>query len=216
MTRHQSIAIALLWLLACGSGLACQLKRPDVIPVRMIEPLLIEPVTQPASPSSSSNSDNRASGALAVRLLETQSRDHIGRRLLHQEGNGELVEDPAWRWSSAPARYLESALRSAFESTPNVRLVDSGNVAAMAVTLTAWHLESTDRVRLVGAVELVVTGSDRTVHDHVVRGNEPVSSELPGDLAAASGRLLQRLASACITRVIQSAGGAARSRDGWD
>ena len=77
----------------------------------------------------------------------------------------------------------------------------------MAVTLTAWHLESTDRVRLVGAVELVVTGSDRTVHDHVIRGSEPVSSELPGDLAAAAGRLLQRLASASLTRVIQGAGG---------
>jgi hypothetical protein len=206
MTRPQSTAMALLWLLECGVGLGCQLKRPDVIPVRMIEPLLIEPVIQPTPPSPSS-SDNRAASVLAVRLLETQSREHIGRRLLHQEANGEFIEDAEWRWSSAPARYLESSLRSAFESTPNVRLVDSGNVAAMAVTLTAWHLESTDRVQLVGAVELVVTGSDRTVHAHVVRGNEPVSSELPGDLAAAAGRLLQRLASACITRVIQSAGG---------
>jgi hypothetical protein len=191
--------MALLWLLACGGGLGCQLKRPDVIPARMIEPLLIEPVIAPTPQSS--NVDNRAADVLAVRLLETQSRDHIGRRLLHQEANGELVEDAAWRWSSAPARYLESALRIAFESTPRVRLVDSGNVVAMAVTLTAWHLESTDRVRLVGAVELVVTGSDRTVHDHVIRGSEPVSSELPGDLAAAAGRLLQRLASASLTRV---------------
>jgi hypothetical protein len=172
----------------------------------MIEPLLIEPVSQPA-PASSANLDQRAAGFLPVRLLETQARDHIGRRLLHQEANGELVEDAAWRWSSAPARYLDSALRLAFESTPGVRLVDSGNVAAIAVTLTAWHLESTDRLRLVGAIELVVTGSDRTVHDYVVRGNEPVSAELPGDLAAASGRLLQRLASASLTRVIQGRGG---------
>jgi len=205
MTRLQSGATALLWLLACGGGLGCQLKRPDVIPVRMIEPLLIEPVIPPAQPSS--NSDNRAADVLAVRLLDTQARDHIGRRLLHQEANGELVEDASWRWSSAPARYLESALRIAFESTPNVRLVDSGNVAAMAVTLTAWHLESTSGVRLVGAVELVVTGSDRSVHAHVVRASEPVSAELPGDLAAAAGRLLQRLASASLTRVIQSVGG---------
>jgi phage terminase large subunit-like protein len=205
MTRPQSTAMALLWLLACGGGLGCQLKRPDVIPIRMIEPLLIEPVSQ-LTPASSSNSDHRAAEVVAVRLLETQSRDHIGRRLLHQEANGELVEDPAWRWSSAPARYLDSALRIAFESTPRVRLVDSGTVVAMAVTLTAWHLESTDRVRLVGAVELVVTGSDRTVHDHVIRSSEPVSSELPGDLAAAAGRLLQRLASASLTRVIQGAG----------
>jgi hypothetical protein len=172
----------------------------------MIEPLLVEPASQPTPPSSP-NSDHGAAGVLAVRLLDTQARDHIGRRLLHQEANGELVEDAAWRWSSAPARYLESALRIAFESTPSVRLVDTGNVAAMAVTLTAWHLESTDHVRLVGAIELIVTRSDRTVHDHVIRASEPVSTELPGDLAAASGRLLQTLASACLSRVIESAGG---------
>ena len=207
MTRLQSSATGLLWLLACGGGLGCQLKRPDVIPVRMIEPLLIEPVSQPSLPSPTA-SDHRAADGLAVRLLDTQARDHIGRRLLHREANGELVEDASWRWSSAPARYLESALRIAFESTPNVRLVDSGNVAAMAVTLTAWHLESTNGVRLVGAVELIVTGSDRSVHAHVVRASEPVSAELPGDLAAAAGRLLQRLASASLTRVIQSVGGA--------
>ena len=206
MRRPHSAAMALLWLVACGCGLGCQLKRPEVTAARMIEPLLIEPVSQP-TPASSANLDHPAAELLAVRLLETQARDHIGRRLLHQEANGELVEDAAWRWSSAPARYLDSALRLAFESTPGVRLVDSGNVAAMAVTLTAWHLESTDRVRLVGAVELVVTGSDRTVHDHVIRGSEPVSSELPGDLAAAAGRLLQRLASARLIRVMQSAGG---------
>ena len=211
MTRPQSTALTLLWLLACGGGLGCQLKRPDVIPVRMIEPLLIEPVSQPTPPSSST-ADHRAADVVAVRLLETQARDHIGRRLLHHEANGELVEDLEWRWSSAPARYLDSALRIAFESTPNVRLVDSGNVVAMAATLTAWHLESTDRVRLVGAVELVVTRGDRAVHAHVIHVSEPVSAELPGDLAAAAGRLLQTLASASLSRVIESAGGTGR----WD
>ena len=125
MRRPQSAARALLWLLACGGGLGCQLKRPDVTPARMIEPLLIEPVSPPM-PASSANPDHRAAELLAVRLLETQARDHIGRRVLHQEANGELVEDAAWRWSSAPARYLDSALRLAFESTPGVRLVDSG------------------------------------------------------------------------------------------
>ncbi len=206
MTRPHSRAVALLWILACGAGLGCQLKRPDVMAVRMIEPLLIEAASQPTPPSSS-NADHPAAEVLAVRLVETQARDHIGRRLLHQEANGELVEDIAWRWSSAPARYLDSALRISFESTPGVRLVDSGNVTAMAVTLTAWHLESTDRVRLIGAVELVVTGSDRAVHDHVIHASEPVSAELPGDLAAAAGRLLQRLAAASLLRVTQSVGG---------
>jgi hypothetical protein len=51
-------------------------------------------------------------------------------------------------------------------------------------------------------VEVQVTGTDRVVHTQVVRASEPVSGELPGDLAAAAGRLLRRLASeglACVT-----------------
>jgi hypothetical protein len=38
-----------------------------------------------------------------------------------------------------------------------------------------------------------LTGADRAVE--VVRSSEPVSAELPSDLAAAAGRLLRRLAS---------------------
>jgi hypothetical protein len=37
----------------------------------------------------------------------------------------------------------------------------------------------------------------------VIRGNEPVSGALPGDLAAASGRLLQTLASESLARVVK-------------
>ena len=106
---------------------------------------------------------------LPVRLLETQARAHIGRRLLHQEPDGELVEDAVWRWSSAPARYLDSALRLAFASSPDVQLVDSGTATAMSVTLITWHLETADSVQLVGAVELVITNTDRAVQTHVIR-----------------------------------------------
>ena len=53
--------------------------------------------------------------------------------------------------------------------------------------------------RLVGAVEFQITGTDRVVHTQVVRASEPVSAELPGDLAAAAGRLLRRLASDGLT-----------------
>jgi hypothetical protein len=52
-------------------------------------------------------------------------------------------------------------------------------------------------------VEFQVIGTDREVHTKVVRTSEPVSAELPGDLAAAAGRLLHRLASeglALVTR----------------
>jgi hypothetical protein len=58
-----------------------------------------------------------------------------------------------------------------------------------------WDLDSEGETRLVGAVEFQVTETDREVHTKVVRTSEPVSAELPGDLAAAAGRLLRRLAS---------------------
>jgi hypothetical protein len=203
MMRLHLRATAVLGLLACAGVSGCQLKRPDVINARMIEPRLIEP-DDPAT-ASSSNQENRAVGAIAVRLLETQARAHIGRRLLHQEANGEIVEDLAWRWSSAPSRYLDSALRLAFSSSPGVRLVDSGNAMTIAVTLTAWHLDATNGVRLVGAVEVVTTSTDRSVQAHMIRGSEPVSAELPGDLATVAGRLLQTLASQSLARTSQVA-----------
>ena len=67
--------------------------------------------------------------------------------------------------------------------------------------LLVWHLESASGTRLVGAVEFQFTGADRVVHTHIVRANEPVSAELPGDLAVAAGRLLRRLAHEGLTRV---------------
>lgn len=208
MTRHRGSTIVLLLTLAGAGGSACQLKRPDVIPARMIEPRLINP-GDPGDPGSQPPSPGQrpAADAIPVRLVETQARGHIGRRLLHQEADGELVEDAAWRWASAPSRYLDSALRLAFSSSPHVRLVDSGNAPAIAVTLIAWHLESGAGVHLIGAIELVITRTDRTVSTQVIRGSEPVSSEPPGDLAAAAGRLLQTLASQSVTRAAQETGG---------
>jgi ABC-type transport auxiliary lipoprotein component len=205
MTRVHRSTIALAVVLAGvgAGGSACQLRRPDVIAARMIEPQLIEP-TQP--PTSTTSQGNGAVAAVPVRLLETQARSHIGRRLLHQVPDGELVEDAVWRWSSAPSRYLDSALRIAFASSPGVQLVDSGSAEAMSVTLITWHLETADSVQLVGAVELVVTTADRVVQAHVIRGSEPVSSELPGNLAAAAGRLLQTLASASVAQAAQQSG----------
>jgi hypothetical protein len=161
-------------------------------------------------PLASSKQGPTAADAIPVRLLETQARAHIGRRLLHQEVDGELVEDAVWLWSSAPARYLDSALRVTFASSPDVRLVDSGNATAIAVTLIAWHVESADSVRLVGAVELVMTSADRTVQAHVIHGSEPISSELPGNLAAAAGRLLQTLVSDSLMRATQVSRGSAQ------
>jgi hypothetical protein len=179
-----------LVLVICGWGVACQLRRPDIVPTRMIEPQLLEPVKQTRS----------GSGAVALRLLPTQARGHIGRRVLYQQPDGELTEDAVWRWSSAPDRYLDTALRLELTSSPEVRLVDAADAPALAVTLLAWHLESAGP-RLVGAVELQFTGTDRAIRTEVVRASEPVSMTLPGDLAAVAGRLLRRLASESVTIV---------------
>jgi hypothetical protein len=193
-TGCRSILLFLLTILwVAGTG--CHLRRPETTPSRMIEPQLLEP--QLPAPKSEVK---KAPNAAPVRLLDTQARAHIGRRVLHQQANGELTEDAIWRWSSAPDRYLDTALRIEVASSPDIRLVDAGQATALAATLLVWDLESAQEKRLVGAVEFQITGTDRLIHTQVVQGSEPVSSELPGDLAAASGRLLRRLASEGLTR----------------
>src|SRR4249919_4031254 len=105
-----------LWLLVCLTAVACQLKRPDTIPPsRMIEPQLLEPQLP-----ESAQRETSAANAAPVRLLDTQARGHIGRRVLHQQPSGELTEDAVWRWSSAPDRYLDTALRLELSANPNV------------------------------------------------------------------------------------------------
>jgi hypothetical protein len=162
----------------------------------MIEPQLLAP--QPPERAAQGTS-----GAIAasVRLLDTQARGHIGRRLLHQQPDGELIEDPVWRWSSAPDRYLDTALRLELTSSRVLRLVDVASAPTVAATLLVWHLETGGGTRLVGAVEFQVTRTDRVVQTQVVQASEAVSADLPGDLAAAAGRLLRRLALEGVTRV---------------
>ena len=191
MTRVPHPALVLLVSTAVLAGSACQLRRPDVTPVRVIEPQLVEPARQGPT----------AVDAVPVRLPDAQSRGHIGRRLIHQLPGGELAEDPVWRWSSAPDRYLDTALRLEVEARPDLRLVDAANARVLAVTLLTWQLESTGSPHLVGAIELRITAADRVVRTHVVRRSEPVSADLPGDLSAAAGRLLQGLAADGLTRV---------------
>ena len=200
MTRGD--AVSLLLILAYAGGLAsCSLKRPEVIPTRMLEPELVEP----RSPASSSSVSPQASpSTLAIRLLETQARGHIGHRLLHQQAGGELTEDPVWRWTSTPDRYLDSALRLALASSPEVRFVDTATAPAMGVTLLVWQLESAGSTQLAGAVEVSVTAADRSVRTQIIRRTEPVSAELPGNLAAAAGRLLQGLAAESLARGVQA------------
>ena len=178
----------LLVTIVCLTGAAC-LRRPSTPPSRMVEPQVLEPQLSPA------REVTKAANATPVRLLDTQARGHIGRRVLHQQPNGELTEDPVWRWASAPDRYLDTALRLEMASSPDFRLVDTGRAPELAATLLVWELESAGGMRLVGVVELQVTGTDRVVHTQVVRASEPLSAELPGNLAVAAGRVLHRLAS---------------------
>ena len=189
MTRVSRSGAYLLFTIICMCEAAC-LRRPATTPSHMLEPQLLEPqLPQPATQATN------APNATPVRLLDTQARGHIGRRVLHQQPNGELTEDAVWRWSSAPDRYLDTALRFELASSSDLRLVDTGRARVLAATLLIWDLDSAGETRLVGAVEFQVTGTDREVHTKVVRTSEPVSAELPGDLAAAAGRLLRRLAS---------------------
>ena len=193
-------AFVLLIALTCVGGSACRLRRPDVIPARMLEPQFLEP----ASPSPWA-SQPRSTAATPIRLLDTQARSHIGRPLLHQRAGGELSEDSIWRWSSTPDRYLDSALRLALASSPDVQLVDAAHAPAMAATLLVWQLESAGSTQLVGTIELSVTAADRSVRTQMIRMSEPVSEELPGNLAVAAGRLLQSLASESLAVGIRAA-----------
>ena len=139
--------------------------------------------------------------AMPVRLLDTQARGHIGRSLLHRKPNGELTEDSVWRWSSTPGAYLDTALRLEVASTPSLSLVDTDRAPALAATLLVWDLESEGGHRLVGTVDFQITRTDRVLHSHLVSASEPVSAELPGDLAAAAARLLRHLAAEGVAMV---------------
>jgi hypothetical protein len=156
----------------------------------VLEPALLEPqlAEQPGTVAKNPN-------AASIRLLSTESRGNIGRRVLHRQPDGELTEDPVWRWSTPPDRYLDTALRLELASSPRLRLVDTGDVPALGAYLLVWNLESSGGTRLVGAVEFEVTGADRVIHTQIFRGSESVTGELPGDLAAVAGRLMHRLAS---------------------
>jgi len=192
VTRSFRPRARLLVTIVCAMAAACRLQRPETAPFRAIEPQLVEPPPHVAGP-----------GAIAIRLLETQAREHIGRKLLWRQTNGELAEDPIWHWSSSPDRYLDTALRLEVESSSSVRLVDASYAPILAATLLVWDLE-TSGSQLVGAVEFRFTAADRAVHTHMVRASEPISSGLPGNLAEAAGRLLQRLASDGLTRAIRA------------
>jgi hypothetical protein len=142
---------------------------------------------------------------IAVRLVETQARGHIGRRVLHREAGGELTPGSgvALVVRPRPVPGHGAAGRTGGECRRASRGL-GGRVDGWRDAL-AWHLESAGAGnQLIGAVEVQVTSPDHSVRTDVVRAAEPVSATLPGDLAAAAGRLLQRLASETLARVSRS------------
>ena len=90
----------LLGTMVCMGEIGCQLRRPNTIPSHMIEPQVLEPPMR----DSALPVTKASSSAIPMRLMDTQPRGHIGRRLLHQQPNGGLTEGDVWRWSSAPDR----------------------------------------------------------------------------------------------------------------
>jgi len=133
MIRVSRSGAYVLVAIVCLGGAAClRLQRPATTPRRMLEPQLSVPAKQVT----------KAANATPVRLLDTQALGHIGRPVLHQQPNGELTEDAVWRWSSAPDRYLDTALRLEVASSPDVLLVDTSRAPALAATLLEWDLES--------------------------------------------------------------------------
>ena len=189
MTRAARTGSCLLMVVANLALVACELRRPATPPSRVLEPQLLEPQLAEHPETVAKSPD-----AVSIRLLSTESRGNFGRRLLHRQADGELVEDPVWRWSTSPDHYLDTALRLEVASSPKLRLVDAADIPTLAANLLALSLES-GGTRLIGAVEFEMTGTNRVVHAQIVRASESVSDVLPGDLSAAAGRLMRHLAS---------------------
>jgi hypothetical protein len=186
-----------LLVITCMGISGCQLRRPKVPPARVIEPQLLDP--QLAEPDTQVA---KSPNAAVVRVLDTQALGDIGRTVLHQQSGGELTADSSWHWSARPEQYLDLAIHLEAARRSDLRLVDSGHAPTLAPKLLVWDLESSGGTQLVGAVEFQITGTGGVLTTKVVRSSEPASAELPGDLAAASGRLLHRLASEGLTLAV--------------
>jgi hypothetical protein len=196
MSRVSRSWLPLFATVALLGASGCGLRRPNTVPPRMIEPQLFDP-----SMPDSAKQVAKTADAAPIRVLNAQALGHIGRRVLHELPDGELTEDPIWQWSSTPNHYLDQALHIEVTSNPNLRLVDTANAPAVGATLLVWELESAGETRLVGTVEFQITGKDRAIHSQIVRASEPVTGELPGDLASVAGRLMRHLATEGLANV---------------
>jgi hypothetical protein len=190
MNPRSLTAVALLTICV---GCSVKLPRPESVPGRTLDPQMI--TAEPAE---------AASDAVPIRLLDTQARPHIRHHILHRDASGELTEVAVWSWSSPPDRYLDTALHMAAESNTKFRIVDTSDAPTVAVTLIAFHLESTPDgtgKRLVAVAELRVIDREHRVKTQIVEAEAAVDSELPGNLAVAAGNVLHRIATNCFASV---------------
>ncbi len=153
----------------------------------------------PRLPTEAAEPVPTAVDAMRVRLLDTQSTSAVRFSILHRSVNGELREDPIWSWSTAPDRMLDRALHLTAAADADIEIVDRSDVLAIAATLVSLHLEAEagQTPQIVGVVELRVIDSERIVRALVLHARETVSAELPGNVADATGRMLNRLARMC-------------------
>ena len=98
-------------------------------------------------------------------------------------------------------------MRYAIASSPDIRLVEVRSAPSLAVTLATWQVEAAPSPRLVGAIEVQLTTTDRAVHSEIIRAEEPIAADLPGDLAAAAGQLLGHIANNWCSRVMHQGSG---------
>ena len=68
--------VLVLLVSVCLAGAACQLKRPETIPARMLEPQLLDPaLPEPAEPGSTRAAKRRPSGCSTHRHVDTLAAD---------------------------------------------------------------------------------------------------------------------------------------------
>jgi hypothetical protein len=190
MTHAFRAATLLVATIVCLGATGCRLRRPDAVAIRTIEPQLLEP--QIEKPEQVTKAPTRRPDLVLV-----NAQGNMGRHVVRQQANGELITDPVWRWS-APLSGIWTWRYACNWKQARMRLVGQA-VPQPWPRLSSWNLESREGTQLVGAVEFQVTWTDRAVNTQLVRDSEPVLAEKPGDLPLAAGRLLRRLASRGLT-----------------
>ena len=191
MTTRLLLAIATLPLLS-----GC--LRGDAPAPRLLGPL---PDARPATTARDRAHD------LVVRLGLVEGGAPATIELLHHRADGEVVRDPAWRWSEPPIAVWRRALMAAAPQG-GVTLVDSPDAAAVSSTLLRFGtLRGADGATAMSIVaEIVVTRADHRIEAVTVAKQVPIGPELPGEVPRAAAEVLDQAATEAWQRVRAVAG----------